>query len=352
MFPYYLVLKSRDSLYRKGKKTSATASVPTICVGGITVGGTGKTPFTEMVVEMLGKSPKWKDRRLAVLSRGYRRKTAGFRLVLPDGTAAEYGDEPLQIKRKFPEMTVAVCRNRAEGAEILASREGAELIVLDDAYQARELKAGLNIVLVDYNRPVFKDRLLPMGELRDLPERLYDADVVVVTKCPVDLQDSERESFALGLGYGDYSMPSCLVTAKGGKRQLLLFATTEYLPFKTLNDKTDPRFMYSKRLIMFSGIAKDSQLYEYLSGSYKIIRRFVFPDHHRYSWADLDKVSRSLLENPTACAVTTEKDAQRLPESALTEEPLLSRLFVAPIKMRFLDSAEEVLFAQVLEGLG
>lgn len=351
LFPYYIVLKSRDILYKKGKIESAKASVPTICVGGITVGGTGKTPFTEMVIRMLGESPKWKERKLAVLSRGYKRKSTGFQIVKEDGSCSEYGDEPLQIKRKFPEMTVAVCRDRAEGAGILTSQEGAELIILDDAYQARELRASMNIVLVDYNRPIFKDMLLPMGELRDLPERLYDADIVVVTKCPTDLQDSERDEFAKGLGYKDYFLPSCYVTSKNGKRQLLLFATTEYLPFKALNDKTEPRFMYSNRLVMFSGIAKDTQLFDYLTGSYKILQRFVFPDHHQYSWADLDRVSRTLLENPTACAVTTEKDAQRLPESALKEEPLLSRLFIAPIRMRFLDAAEEVLFAEALEAL-
>lgn len=363
LFPYYLTLKIRNALYNSGRKPSAKASVPTICVGGITVGGTGKTPFTEMILRVLQNSPEWKERNVAVLSRGYKRNSTGFQIVKQNGTTRKYGDEPMQIKRKFPSTTVAVCRNRVEGCDylthpdksVVCSEEGikpADMIILDDAYQARELRASLNIVLVDYNRPIFKDMLLPMGMLRDIPERLFDADIVVVTKCPSDLHDSEREDFAKGLKYKDYDFPaSSMVTAPNGRRQLLLFATVDYLPFVPLTDKTETRFVYSKSIVLFTGIAQDAPLFYYLTDKYRVVERLIFPDHHQYVWADFDKIIRALQENPTAGAVTTEKDAQRLMDFHKLEEPLPSRVFYAPISMRFLDPTEEQLFAERITGL-
>ena len=152
---YGLVLRIRHLLYNKGWKKSFSAPVPTVCVGNITVGGTGKTPHVELLLRLLlaaGKQP-------AVLSRGYKRKLKGFQQVPADGTAALYGDEPVQIAHKFPEVPVAVDKDRVHGCDQLAAK--ASCIVLDDAFQYRRLQATLNVVLVDYNRPVFKDRLLP-----------------------------------------------------------------------------------------------------------------------------------------------------------------------------------------------
>lgn len=359
LFPYYLTLKIRDGLYTGGRIESSVADVPTVCVGGITVGGTGKTPFTEMVLRMLKESPRWKDSNKAVLSRGYRRKSSGFQLVSKAGPSSSFGDEPLQIKRKFPDVNVAVCRDRAYGCDCLCHPEKnpvtaeagippAGIIVLDDAYQARELRASLNIVLVDYGRPVTNDMLLPLGRLRDLYERMYDADIVVVTKCPSDLRETERDAFAGVLGYKDYSYPSPDVTAPNGKRQQLLFATVEYQPFVPLMPGTDSRYLYSKRVVMFSGIAGDSNLYRHLSDKYNVVRRFAFPDHHPYVQGDLDKIIKPLQDDPTVWALTTEKDVQRLLDIPEIEEPLRSRLFYAPISMRFLDSSEEAVFSERL----
>ena len=209
LFPYWLSLKLRHFLYDTGLKKVRSADVPTICIGNITVGGTGKTPHTEMLIRTLLQDDEWGGKNIAVLSRGYKRKTKGFQQVTEDGTALAYGDEPLQIKKKFPGMTVAVDSNRIEGCDFLSHPEklqtakkarkcidkslpASDLIILDDAFQHRALKPTLSIVLVDYNRPIFKDHLLPIGRLRDLPERISAADIIIVSKCPNEVNAWEK----------------------------------------------------------------------------------------------------------------------------------------------------------------
>ena len=203
LFPYWLVLKIRHFLYDKNIKKGSSWPVPVICVGNITVGGTGKTPHTEMIIRLL--SEKY---RIAVLSRGYKRESKGFRIAQVTDTFKEVGDEPLQIKQKFPHVTVAVCKSRREGIEkLLALPEAAqqvavqqaagqqgqtlqaafrpELIILDDGFQHRKVKPAHSVVLVNYNRPIVGDNLLPIGMLRDLPEQIKRAESVVITKSPI-----------------------------------------------------------------------------------------------------------------------------------------------------------------------
>ena len=174
LFPYWLALKCRHFMYDHGLKKVRRADVPTICIGNVTVGGTGKTPHTEMIVRTLLEDNEWKDKNIAVLSRGYKRRTKGFQQVISDGSAKQFGDEPMQIKSKFPGITVAVCKSRIQGCDLLAHPEklrtskkarrcidknipAADIIILDDAYQHRALKASASIVLIDYNRPVRKE---------------------------------------------------------------------------------------------------------------------------------------------------------------------------------------------------
>ena len=201
LFPYWLTLKVRHMMYDCGLRKVTSPEVPSICVGNITVGGTGKTPHTEMILRTLLSDSEWGLRNIAVLSRGYKRKIKGFQQVVADGTAKEYGDEPMQIKSKFPTVTVAVDKSRKEGCTLLCHPElvqtarkarkcrfkdfpKSDLIILDDAFQHRAIKPKVNIVLVDYNRPIFKDHLMPLGRLRDLPERIAAADIIMVSKCP------------------------------------------------------------------------------------------------------------------------------------------------------------------------
>ena len=235
LWPYYFTLKLRHSLYDKGIWKSFKVDAPTICIGNITAGGTGKTPHTEMILRTLQQSEEWGLKEIAVLSRGHRRKSHGFQQVTSQGSSAMFGDEPLQIKKKFPGITVAVDRDRVEGCHYLLHPETlqtdknapggdnpipkADIIVLDDAFQHRRLQAYYNIILVDYNRPLYKDHLLPFGRLRDLPERLVQADVIIVTKCPAFMEDWEKIRWAETLNIRDFSPLSC--TGKNAENKSL-----------------------------------------------------------------------------------------------------------------------------------
>ena len=235
-FLFLGVVNFRYFLYRTGVLRRYPLGIQVISIGNVTAGGTGKTPHVEMILRMLLESDEWGARNIAVLSRGYKRSSRGFQQVDWEGKASMYGDEPLQIKKKFPVVTVAVDRNRIEGCRFLTHPEelstsrrarrcahkelpAADIILLDDAYQYRKLKADRNIVLVDYHRPVYDDKLLPLGRLRDLPERVGDADVIIVTKCPCELDNWEKTAFARALGVKDYQASNCEGKGRNGRRQ-------------------------------------------------------------------------------------------------------------------------------------
>lgn len=364
--PYYLVLKIRHGMYNKGFiYKSHEAEVPTICIGNITAGGTGKTPHTEMLLRTLQISDDWAFRNVAVLSRGYKRKSKRFQQVVTGGTAGFYGDEPIQIKKKFPAVTVAVDKDRVEGCQFLCHPEMLEtskkakkcvdkdflpsdLIILDDAFQYRKLKASYNIVLVDYNRPINKDRLIPFGRLRDLPSRLRVADAIIITKCPHYMENSDREEFLKGLGYKNFNPDSCEATNKKGGVQKVFFTCINYQPLVQIYEEGDTRYIYSKKLILFSGIAKDTPLRCFLSDKYKIVKRFKFDDHHNYSGSDIKSIEAATKVNPTAVVATTEKDAQRLVDCKKVTRRLKERLFQIPIETAFLSKLEESVFSDSL----
>lgn len=371
LFPYWLSLKIRHFLFDKGIRKVSRAEVPTICVGNVTVGGTGKTPHTEMILRLLSQMPQFDGKNFAVLSRGYKRKTKGFQQVTSDGSAAAFGDEPLQMKKKFPYVTVAVDSDRVEGCEVLrhpdllegkpkkrslrkcADRDfpAADLIVLDDAFQYRPLKADLTVLLVDWSRPVYKDHLLPLGSLRDLPGRVSEADVIIVTKCPHDLDPWQKTTFAYTLGLRDFATSTCSGTNPKGKTQKVFFTTVDNEPMRPVFEETDCRYIYSKRLVLFTGIAKDTALRRYLGDSYRLVGRFSFPDHHRFRGADFRKIRRVVSKYPTAAVATTEKDAQRVLDSRKVPGILRERMFSLPIKVSFLSEAEEQYFRDELEKL-
>lgn len=363
LFPYYTVLKIRHGMYNKGFLfKSREAEVPTICIGNITAGGTGKTPHVEMLLRALQRSDDWGFRNVAVLSRGYKRKSRKFQQVTSGGTATFYGDEPVQIKKKYPAVTVAVDKDRIEGCSFLCHPEllqdskkarkcvdkdfaPAELIVLDDAFQYRRLKASYNIVLVDYNRPVNKDMLLPFGRLRDLPSRLRAADAVIVTKCPHYMEDPDRADFLSQLGYSDFDPERCEAVNRKGAVQKVYFTCINYQPLVQIYEEGDTRYIYSKKLILFSGIAKDMPLRRFLSDKYKIVKRFSFKDHHSYTSSDIRTFETASHANPTAAIATTEKDAQRLVDCRKVTPRLKERLFQVPIEVAFLSELEEAVFA-------
>jgi len=363
--PYYWTLRLRHALYDKGFRKVVGAPVPTISVGNVTVGGTGKTPHTEMILETLLGESSTREKGISVLSRGYGRSTHGFQQVTLDGSAAKFGDEPLQIKKKFPHVTVAVCKNRVRGAGFLtdpaslaASRrerrcinknfEPSGLIVLDDAFQYRALKPTVSIVLIDYNRPIFYDHLMPLGHLRDLPSRVMDADIIIVSKCPSELNNWERSRWADSFDLSKFDTETCSGVNPKGKVQRLFFTTLSYCRMEPVFVEGENRYLYSKRLILFTGIANDMPLVRYLSDSFKIVRHFNYPDHHRFTAADIAEIRSTAEAQPTALIATTEKDAQRVSDYRKIPAVLKERLFRIPIKVAFLTKHEESVFRSTL----
>ena len=348
MSPYYWILKSRMKNYRKSAKP---AEIPTICVGNVTVGGTGKTPHTEMILDILQQSDEWGAKNLAMLSRGYKRESKGFQQVIRDGKSSFYGDEPLQIKRKFQAVTVAVDKDRIEGCDflchpekLLESKKGrkcqykdfqpSDLVVLDDALQYIKLRASVNILLIDYNRPIDKDSLLPFGSLRDIPERVGDADIVIITKCPYCFEESERQEWAQRLGIEDSSK--------------LFFTTVRYQAMVPLFECADPRYIYAKTTLLFSGIADDTPLLGHVSDKYKVRDHIKFQDHHKYTISDFSRMSRFVRSNPTSNIITTEKDAQRILDVNGLPMDIKTRLFYCPIKAEFFSEDEKERFTALL----
>lgn len=325
---YGLVLRIRHWLYDKGWKKSFPAAVPTVCVGNLTVGGTGKTPHVELLLRLL--IGEWQQP--AVLSRGYKRKSKGFQIIPHDGSARLYGDEPVQIARKFPDILVAVDQDRVHGCEQLAAK--ASCVVLDDAFQYRRLQATLNVVLVDYNRPIFKDRLLPWGRLRDLPGRLKAARAVIVTKCPAEVSDEERALWRKNL--------------KLTQEQPLFFTTLQYIAAQPVFPEADKHYLYAKQCTVVTGIANDAPLRRYLSDTYKILQHLQFPDHHAYGKGDLRRIGGAVKASATSCLITTEKDAQRLRDCKNVPQSVRERLFYIPVEAAFLTGEEQAAFTGLL----
>ena len=348
-------------------RKSHPTEVPSICIGNITVGGTGKTPHTEMILRELMEDEYWGNRNIAVLSRGYKRKSKGFQQVVLDGSAKLFGDEPVQMKRKFPYVTVAVDKSRKEGCKFLCNPElletskkarkclhkdvpKADLIILDDAFQHRSIKPTLSIVLVDYTRPIFKDYLLPLGRLRDLQERIKAADIIIVTKCPTYIDAWEEEQWAKALGVNSYNQASCCGERKDGKKQHVFFSTIRYDAPMAIFPEGDPRYVYAKRAILFTGIANDKPLREYLCGSYKIVKHFNFPDHHKFTKSDISSIDDAANAYPTSVVMTTEKDSQRIRDCVTVSSGLKLRMFQTPIKAEFISEGDRERFLSLVKG--
>lgn len=321
LFPYYLGLKLRHYLYDSGRIASYTYDIPIISVGNITVGGTGKTPHTELIIrELMNKH------RVAVVSRGYGRKTKGFKYVEVDDNYYDVGDEPLQIKRKFPSVTVAVDASRKRAIDTLLSLPEGErptIILLDDAFQHREIVPSTSIVLVDYNRPIFQDHLLPLGRLRDIPQRISAADIVIVTKVPWYDESPDPQTWRKTLHLRD--------------DQSLYFSRIEYCDLHPIfPDQCDNRYVYSPKAILFTGIANNKPFVDYLVGKYQVMGVLKFADHNNFSTFDIRRISSLSDQYPTAAVITSEKDAQRLRYNPDLPDRLKKKLLYLEIKVSIL----------------
>ena len=309
---YHGVTALRNTLFDRGVLPSRQFSLPLIGVGNLAVGGTGKTPHTEWIVERLTAHIG----KVGILSRGYGRTTRGFRRVMATSTASEVGDEPLQMRLHFdtPQVLCAVSENRCKGVErLLEAAPDLDAIVLDDAFQHRYIRPGMNILLTDYRCLYANDYLLPAGRLRESRRGAQRAQIIIVTKCPSDLSRADRSRVLQALAPLPY--------------QDVYFTTLAYAPLPKVSDA-----------LLITGIAHPEPLLEHLSAEGIEVEHLHFADHHRFTDAD----RRCILERAEAhpLILTTQKDAVRLAELNLPEA-IASRLHPIRITPRFLFDEED-----------
>ncbi|MBQ5389160.1 MAG: tetraacyldisaccharide 4'-kinase [Paludibacteraceae bacterium] len=312
---YSLGVWLRNELYDDRILPSYSVNVPTIAVGNLALGGTGKTPMTEYLIRLL--SPNYK---IAVLSRGYGRKTTGFRLAGADDTAKTIGDEPMLIHTHFPDIPVAVCADRVHGIKHLQHLfPDLQCVILDDAYQHRKLRAGFYILLTSYNNLYVNDYMLPRGLLRDLPSECTRANAVVVTKCPCKMQPIERRIVSNSLRLATY--------------QQLYYSSIIY---------ADVALPATPLLI--AGIANPTPLLEHLQQQFPHTELLDFADHHQFTKQDIRLILNKAAQYE--CVVTTEKDYMRMQNTKLIDE-LADKLYVMPIQTDFIID-KEVFDRQIL----
>ena len=331
-FLYKQAVRLRHRLFDWGVLRSEKFDVPVICIGNITVGGTGKTPMAEMVIAYMRQT-----HNVALLSRGYGRRTKGYLEVGADAHYRDVGDEPLQIKRKFPDAVVVVCERRAEGIRRLtAEHPEVDLIVMDDGFQHRYVEPKINIVMIDATRPVQHDRMLPAGTLRDLPEELHRAHYFVVTKCPENMAPIERRILRKVLIQVAY--------------QKVFFSRFEsFRPQPLFPDATaEEGIRHGQEVIAFSGIGNPRPFTDALAENYRVVEELQFDDHHVYRVRDVKAIAGLLERHPGAVAVTTEKDAVKFANRDKIPPEMRGRLYYLPINISFIDDSETD-FLQKLE---
>ena len=291
----------RNVLYDERVLPSHEVSVPTIAIGNLAVGGTGKTPMAEYLIRLL--SPNYK---IAVLSRGYGRGTKGFRMATEEDTAYTIGDEPMLIHTHFPAIPVAVCADRVQGVKKLQSLiPDLQCVILDDAYQHRKLRAGFYILLTSYDNLYVNDHMLPRGSLRDLPAESSRANAVVVTKCPETMQPIDRRIVSNTLRLASY--------------QQLYFSSIGYAPIDIAHTP-----------LLVAGIANPKPLLQHLQQRFPATELLAFADHHRFTKRDVQHILRKAEAYQTV--VTTEKDYMRMQQFPDLLDALADKLHVLPIE--------------------
>jgi tetraacyldisaccharide 4'-kinase len=328
---FWLVIMVRNWMYSKNILRSTSFGLPLICVGNLSVGGTGKSPMVEFLVLHL------KNRfKVATLSRGYKRKTRGYALASDQTTAIDIGDEPMQFHRKFPDVPVAVGEERLVAIpQLLHDRPETEVVILDDAFQHRAVQAGLNILLTDHGNLFTRDFFLPTGDLRDLRSSYKRAQLIIVTKCPAGLSREERESIVREID----PLP----------HQKVYFTTIAYgTPYHIT--RHDFRFIDEHtEVLLVTGIANPRPLKHYLEDRIHTYYMMHYNDHHIFSiddWKDINKRFASIQEEKKII-LTTEKDAMRLLKFRQEIESL--PFFVVPIEHKFLFQEENDFTGEVIK---
>ena len=324
---YGILTGLRNEFFNLKILSSREFDLPIISIGNITVGGTGKTPHTEYIARFL--KPNFK---VATLSRGYKRKSSGFYLVESTSKVRWVGDEPLQIKLKFNDLTVAVDANRVRGIEHLLSLPGKpDVILLDDAFQHQYVTPGINILLTDYNHLITKDSLLPYGRLRESASNKSRATIIIVTKCPPELKPIDERIITKELEIRPY--------------QNLFFSKIDYgaiMPvFPSEVSSQTIELVEGLTVLMVTGIANPSSLKEYLMHGSHDIYEMNYPDHHRYTVKDVDRIAAKFdtLTSVKKIIITSEKDMVRFRGMEVIPENIHKHMYYIPIKISFLNNA-------------
>jgi tetraacyldisaccharide 4'-kinase len=316
---YGVIVWLRNKLYDAGLVSSIQFSVPVISVGNLSTGGTGKTPHIEYLIRLLQYEYK-----VATMSRGYKRRTTGFYLAKEGTDATMIGDEPMQFHQKFPDVCVSVCEDRMTGIpRLLGEQSDIDIVLLDDAFQHRSVKPGLNILIVDFAKPFYKDYILPFGSLREGRKAYKRADIIIVSKCPPQLSDALQQEM--------------IEKIKPLPHQKVYFS---YIAYDVMTDffTGEPFIQKSKaNIVMVSGIAKPEPMLEHLRSIAADVHLLRYPDHHYFTVANLEEIKQTITNWDVSekIIVTTEKDAARL---AIHKEELAQwnvRIAVLPIMIKF-----------------
>lgn len=328
---YGIIVAVRNFFFDKGWLKSHTFAIPTICVGNITVGGTGKTPHVEYLANIL------RDVCIvSVVSRGYRRKTRGITIATENTTAKDIGDEPFQIKRNCPFAHVVVNANRCKAIKALLSPNITHpigVVLLDDAFQHRYVSAGLNILLTDYNHPMFADYLLPAGLLREQRSNVSRTDMLIVTKCPANLIEKESMAFATR----SLTTGKTKISPKYG----VFFTTMTYSePYKVFGGDTTTFAALSQtysHVIALAAIAHPEPFVREIARRCNVIGKMIYSDHHAFTRTDIAHIEDAVAKDKQAVIITTEKDAARLvANSSVISDELRKRVYALPMKVKFL----------------
>lgn len=324
---YDLVTRVRNFLFDIGLFTSTSFKIPVIAVGNLSVGGTGKTPQIEYLIRLL------KDKyKVAVLSRGYKRKTNGFVLLNTTHSADETGDEPLQYFKKFNTISVAVDANRVNGIQQLLEQKSPEIVLLDDAFQHRKVKADYYILLTKYNELFTDDFLLPTGNLRESSKGAKRATLILVTKCPKNLSEKEQQKIVLKI--------------KPNKNQKVFFTTISYADELKGTYQVSIDELKNYNVVLVTGIANPSPLLKFLTKKNIDFKHLNFPDHHSFSKTDINEINAEFnhIESEKKIILTTEKDYVRLSEK-------IKNVSYLEIETQFLENQKEKFDTEILQFL-
>src|SRR5574344_631026 len=321
---YGMGVKLRNYMFEIGILKSRSFDTPVISVGNITVGGTGKTPHVEYLIRLLQDKVK-----VAVLSRGYKRKGHGFVLAEKDTPQAMIGDEPFQMHRKFSDIYVAVDKDRCHGIRKLTDEniaKGTDVVLLDDAYQHRYVNPGINILLVDYHRLIIYDKLLPAGRLREPQSGKSRANIVIVTKCPSDIKPMEVRVLIKAMSLFPY--------------QQLYFTTLNYGNLQGIfNDEVNPLTDIKKdnHILLLTGIASPQQMMIDLKPYCDNIHPLSYGDHHAFTAKDVERINTTFASMPSPkIIITTEKDESRILDTEGLSDEVKKNIFTLPVEVKFM----------------